>query len=277
MSAQETKVVNGVKTTLSSTMAAGATSFAITSATNVPAVPFYVGIDVLDPAKREYMLVDTSIVGTTLTMSGIGKRNLSGSAGAVEHASGAEVRISPILAQLFEDLNDRVDASNTALTAHLDDTVDAHDASAISNVPAGAVAATTVQAAINELDTEKSATTHTHDTAWDKSIFVQGEIKVPSAAVDYLGGFVVNVESGEVLTLTEVYDQIRAGTSVTYKITKNGSDQVTGITATTTNNSTDIADFTVVKGDRLAVVVTAVSGTPDGLEVSLLGTVTSID
>lgn len=42
------------------------------------------------------------------------------------------------------------------LAAHLADLVDAHDASAISNVAAGGIAATTVQAAIDELDTEKA-------------------------------------------------------------------------------------------------------------------------
>jgi hypothetical protein len=41
------------------------------------------------------------------------------------------------------------------ITAHLADATDAHDASAISSVPAGGLAATDVQAALNELDTEK--------------------------------------------------------------------------------------------------------------------------
>lgn len=45
---------------------------------------------------------------------------------------------------------------STALGAHLADTVDAHDASAISFVPAGDVAATDVQTAIAELATEKA-------------------------------------------------------------------------------------------------------------------------
>jgi hypothetical protein len=44
------------------------------------------------------------------------------------------------------------------ITAHLADATDAHDASAISNVPAGGIAATDVQAALNELDTEKQPT-----------------------------------------------------------------------------------------------------------------------
>lgn len=41
----------------------------------------------------------------------------------------------------------------------------AHDAANIDNVPAGGIASTDVQAAINELDTDKSATTHNHDHA----------------------------------------------------------------------------------------------------------------
>lgn len=42
----------------------------------------------------------------------------------------------------------------TNLTNHLNDAVDAHDASAISNVPAGNLAATDVQGALNELQTD---------------------------------------------------------------------------------------------------------------------------
>lgn len=58
----------------------------------------------------------------------------------------------------IEKLND-VDAAAGAaqddIDAHIADTTAAHAASAISNTPAGNIAATTVQAAINELDTEK--------------------------------------------------------------------------------------------------------------------------
>jgi hypothetical protein len=52
------------------------------------------------------------------------------------------------------------------VAAHLADTSDAHDASAVSFSPAGGVAATDVQAAIVELDTEKSATSHAHTTGF---------------------------------------------------------------------------------------------------------------
>lgn len=51
----------------------------------------------------------------------------------------------------------RVNASAlTAYEAHIDATADAHTASAITNVPAGSIAATNVQAAIDELDSEKA-------------------------------------------------------------------------------------------------------------------------
>jgi hypothetical protein len=53
----------------------------------------------------------------------------------------------------------------SALTAHISDTADAHAASAVTNTPAGTIAATTVQAAINELDSEKVAKTVVVTTA----------------------------------------------------------------------------------------------------------------
>lgn len=61
--------------------------------------------------------------------------------------------------------------AQTNLTNHINDTTDAHDASAISSVPAGNLAATDVQAALNELqsdvDTRATATAltdHINDT-----------------------------------------------------------------------------------------------------------------
>jgi hypothetical protein len=48
------------------------------------------------------------------------------------------------------------------LAAHLADTVDAHDASAISFTPAGSIAATDVQAAISEVATEAAADLSAH-------------------------------------------------------------------------------------------------------------------
>lgn len=49
-----------------------------------------------------------------------------------------------------------------AVATHTGDTSGAHAASAISNTAAGGISATDVQAALNELDTDKAAASHTH-------------------------------------------------------------------------------------------------------------------
>lgn len=59
---------------------------------------------------------------------------------------------------VFEELDN-------GIADHLADATDAHAGTAITNTPAGSVAATTVQAAINELDTEKAAAAHVHSGA----------------------------------------------------------------------------------------------------------------
>lgn len=50
-------------------------------------------------------------------------------------------------------------ATQAELDAHVNDATDAHAGTAITNTPAGGIAATTAQAAINELDTEKLGAT----------------------------------------------------------------------------------------------------------------------
>lgn len=47
--------------------------------------------------------------------------------------------------------------AQTDINNHLSDAVDAHDASAISNIPAGSIAATDVQGALNEIDVDLTA------------------------------------------------------------------------------------------------------------------------
>ncbi|WP_374711543.1 hypothetical protein [Symbiobacterium terraclitae] len=51
---------------------------------------------------------------------------------------------------------DAAETAQSAIADHLSDTTGAHPASAISNTPAGNIQATNVQAAINELDSEKA-------------------------------------------------------------------------------------------------------------------------
>ena len=53
--------------------------------------------------------------------------------------------------------------ANTNIQSHISSTSNQHPATSITNTPAGNISATTVQAAINELDTEKAAVTQLHD------------------------------------------------------------------------------------------------------------------
>ena len=60
--------------------------------------------------------------------------------------------VAPSQNAVFDALALKADSAD--LTNHLNDTVDAHDASAISNIPSGNLAATDVQAALNELQSD---------------------------------------------------------------------------------------------------------------------------
>lgn len=113
MTNQRTNLVNGFATTLASPMGSTATSLVLTTASGLPSVPFYLVID-SDNAqgRREVILVDTSVVGVTLTMSSTAKRYLAGSAAGsgLSHLAGETVKMCAV-EQLFDDLNDRISAA----------------------------------------------------------------------------------------------------------------------------------------------------------------------
>lgn len=78
-------------------------------------------------------------------------------------------------------------ASDAAIAAHIADASDAHAASAITNTPSGNIVATTVQSAIDELDTNKAAAGANTDITSlaptglvDLSSGTAGQIKFPA-------------------------------------------------------------------------------------------------
>ena len=100
---------------------------------------------------------------------------------------------------------------------------------------------------------------------------ISGEIKVPSGQTDFIIPFFVSFATGQTAKLVKARHIINDGTSVTCKLQKNGSD-VTGFTSisvTTTVGSTDPTDVTLADDDKLALVVTAVSGTPKNMSFTL--------
>jgi len=64
-----------------------------------------------------------------------------------------------VVAASLNSFSTEIEDNADLISDHISDEVGAHAASAISNTPAGSIEATTVQAAINELDTEKFAKT----------------------------------------------------------------------------------------------------------------------
>ncbi len=105
---------------------------------------------------------------------------------------------------------------------------------------------------------------------------ISGEIKVPAGQTDFLVPFFVSLVGGQTLKLVKARHRINTGTSVTCKLQKNDVD-ITGFTAisvTTTNTDTDPTDVTLADNDKIALVVTAVAGTPQNMSFTLFIEVT---
>ncbi len=112
---------------------------------------------------------------------------------------------------------------------------------------------------------------HTHTIRIGHTFTVYGEIKVPSGDTDYICPFFIDLPTGQTAKLVACRYIINSGTSVTFKLQKNGSD-ITGFTslsAGTTVAETDPADVTLADADKIALVVTAVSSTPKNLSVTV--------
>lgn len=99
---------------------------------------------------------------------------------------------------------------------------------------------------------------------------VSGEVKVPAGDTDFICPFFVPVLAGTTVTLKRARYVINSGTSVTAKLQKGGVD-VTGYTgiSVTTTAATTTQDAALADTDKLALVVTAVSGTPKNMSFSL--------
>jgi hypothetical protein len=96
-------------------------------------------------------------------------------------------------------------------------------------------------------------------------------ISVPSSDTDFIPPFFVPAPTGQTMKIVGCKYIINSGTSVTAKLQLDGSD-VTGFTAisvTTTAASTTPTAVSVTDGQKLALVVTAVSGTPKNLSFTV--------
>ncbi len=116
------------------------------------------------------------------------------------------------------------------------------------------------------LGTRQPATRDVHTFA------LMGTIAVPSGDTDFIPPFYIEPPQGCTPYLISLKHKINSGTSVTYKLQINGSDATgfTALSATTTEAVVNPTDVVLASGDRVAVVVTAVSGAPKNLTISLV-------
>jgi hypothetical protein len=147
---------------------------------------------------------------------------------------------SPIQTQLTNTSN--------GLSDHLNDTVDAHDASAISNIPSGNLAATDIQSAVNELQSDI-------DTRALDSVVIKKDGSVAFTAAQSMGGFkltnlAVPTSASDAATkgyVDNALEGLRPKEAVRVATTAN-------ITIATALNSGDVIDgVTLANGDRVLV------------------------
>ena len=100
---------------------------------------------------------------------------------------------------------------------------------------------------------------------------ITGEVAVPSGQTDFIIPFFVSLAGGQTAKLVKARHQINAGTSVTADLELNGTPAAgfSGISVTTTPTDTDPADVVLADNDELALVVTAVSGTPENMTFTI--------
>jgi hypothetical protein len=100
---------------------------------------------------------------------------------------------------------------------------------------------------------------------------ISGEIAVPSGDDDFIIPFFVSFASGQTASLVKARYRINSGTSVTCKLQRNDVDITgfTGISVTTTESNTDPTDVVLADDDKLSLVVTGVSGTPNNLSFTI--------
>lgn len=239
------------ETTITGSVASsGAVSVAIADATGWPDAsvgPFAVVIGA-GTASEEKMLV-TARVGLTLTVTSP-NRGYDGTS-AIAHSSGAAI-YHTYTAIDFDEAN-----------AHLNGT-GAHTAAQISNAPAGNIAATTVQAALNELDTDKAAASHTH-TASAVTDFAE-------TARDTLGT-ALTAGTDVAITVSDGSDTITVAraTSPSYGLGRVGSASITATAGAAGASQTDVSGlsvtFTMVAGRKYRA---GFSGNTTGSDTNIL-------
>jgi hypothetical protein len=248
------------------TLAAGitSTSLSITVATgtgtNYPtgsSGPFFIVID-YDNSKAEKIRV-TSRSGDTFAVASTADRGVDGTTAVAHDGTSAKIRACWTATDAQEA--NRAAANTVGKVTSKGDLLAGTAANTLTRVPAGtdgqvltARAATTAGVDFETL-TKTARLPHT----WT----VAGAVAVPSGDTNFIIPFFVPVPGGQTVTLAGARYRINSGTSATVKLQRNGVD-VAGFTglAVTTTAATTSGSQALADGDMLALVVTAVAGSP---------------
>lgn len=266
---------NAPATTLNGGINASTLSIVVTSATGYPAGgasgPFFIVID-RGLTSEEKVLCD-SVSGATFTVNAAG-RGADGTTGA-SHVSGA----------IVEHCITKTDADEA--NAHVNDaTTDAHTQYIKTD---GTRAFSAVTAIANSTPTNSAIgdaaaigtgnvlarSTHVHGREgpqWISHTFsVAGDVAVPVGQLDFINPMFASVASGRTVKLAKCKYKINSGTSATCKLQINGVDATgfTGISVTTTAATTDPTNISLADGDVIALIVTAVSGSPVNMSFTI--------
>ena len=142
----------------------------------------------------------------------------------------------------------QLNSSATGLSDHLADTVDAHDASAISSIPAGNLAATDVQGALNELQSDVNT------RALDSAV-IKKDGSVVFTAAQSMGGFkltsVAAPTAGSDAANKSYVDSVAEGLKP--KTAARAATTANIVIATALNAGDIIDGVTLANGDRVLV------------------------
>lgn len=119
--------------------------------------------------------------GATLTAETASRALILDGSGNIKSSAVTDTELGYV-SGVTSSIQTQLSSIATAISDHLADAVDAHDASAISNVPSGNLAATDVQAALNELQSDV-------DTRALDSAVIKKNGSVAFTADQSMGGF----------------------------------------------------------------------------------------
>ncbi len=262
--------------TLAGSMGVADTSFSLHDGTSFPdgsIGAFVVTIDQGNVGEEKILCASRNGAGFTVAAGGRGYDQTT----AVGHVSGASV-IHTISAVDMDEANHLVysllNGGTTGQVVTVDTTLTPPIKLATSLIASvfgrtGAVVATSGDYTASQVGALPSGLA----IKATRTYAVSGLVAVASGAMNFLPPFYEPVDAGTTKKLAGVRYGIRAGTSATLAVTQNGTN-VSGLgalsaTTTPTTTAPTVAPG-VTDGDSFAIVVSAVSGGPDGLSVSLI-------